>query len=63
MGAARSLSSHWDVGTGRQVGEPLRGHTGLVYSVAFSPDGMRVVSGSEDETICIWDTEMYLVAD
>jgi WD40 repeat protein len=26
-----------------------------VISVAFSPDGERVVSGSLDENICIWD--------
>ena len=33
----------------------LRGHSGAVHSVAFSPDGTRVVSGSEDETAKIWD--------
>ncbi|KAF5341498.1 hypothetical protein D9757_014952 [Collybiopsis confluens] len=26
-----------------------------VYSVAFSPDGTRIVSGSDDETVRIWD--------
>ena len=26
-----------------------------VYSVAFSPDGKNVVSGSDDITIKIWD--------
>ena len=33
----------------------LRGHTYQVHSVAFSPDGKRIVSGSFDETIRIWD--------
>ncbi|EMD36503.1 hypothetical protein CERSUDRAFT_95801 [Gelatoporia subvermispora B] len=33
----------------------MSGHAGIVYSVAFSPDGTRVVSGSWDEAVRIWD--------
>jgi WD40 repeat protein/serine/threonine protein kinase len=33
----------------------LYGHTGGVGSVAFSPDGTRIVTGSYDKTARVWD--------
>ena len=33
----------------------LVGHAGHVSSVAFSPDGQRLASGSHDQTVRIWD--------
>ena len=34
-----------------------KGHSGWVNSVAITPDGERVVTGSWDETIKIWDMQ------
>ena len=39
---------------GRQV-HTLIGHTGEVNSLAFSPNGNLVVSGSDDNLVKIWD--------
>src|SRR5258708_7893283 len=33
----------------------LRGHREAVGSVAFSPDGLRIVTGSDDQTAKVWE--------
>ncbi|KAL6810020.1 hypothetical protein J3E69DRAFT_179767 [Trichoderma sp. SZMC 28015] len=35
--------------------QTLEGHSDLVHSIVFSPDGQRLASGSDDGTIKIWD--------
>jgi WD40 repeat protein len=44
----------WDARTGREVFE-LRGHSGPVLALAFSPDGNVLATGSDDHTIRSWD--------
>ncbi|MFO0807852.1 MAG: protein kinase [Gemmataceae bacterium] len=44
----------WDVATGREA-ITLRGHAKGVDGIQFSPDGRRIVSGSQDRSIKVWD--------
>ncbi|CAG7851430.1 SubName: Full=Related to WD40-repeat protein (Notchless protein) {ECO:0000313/EMBL:CCA73057.1} [Serendipita indica DSM 11827] len=44
----------WDARTGQPLGES-QGHTSGIDSLALSIDGSRIVSGSMDGTIVLWD--------
>ena len=44
----------WDAASGAKV-VTLRGHSGRVRSVGWSPDGKRIATGSSDRTVKLWD--------
>ncbi|KZV73961.1 WD40 repeat-like protein [Peniophora sp. CONT] len=57
--AAASLDSIvrvWDANSGVLL-QRLRGHMGGVTSIAFTPDGTGLVTGSADHTVMYWDLE------
>ena len=43
----------WDIATGAPV-EILTGHTSFVTDIAYSPDGKKLLSGSQDKTLRLW---------
>ena len=42
------------------LSEKTNAHSDYIWSVAFSPDGTKIVSGSRDETIKVWDSGVLL---
>jgi WD40 repeat protein len=44
-----------DESSGKELPTRLTGHNSRITSAAFSPDNVRLVTGSEDRTIRIWD--------
>jgi WD40 repeat protein len=48
--------SLWDRESGQRI-RGFEGHSNWVVSLAFSPDGKKLVSGSGDSTARIWDVE------
>jgi WD40 repeat protein len=50
------MAKVWDAkGDGEVL--TLKGHTNVVRSEAFSPDGTRVVTASDDEIAKVWDAQ------
>ena len=54
VGVKTSTVRLWNTVTGEHK-RTLTGHTSRVLSVAFSPDGQTLASGSLDDTVRLWD--------
>ncbi|KAF9233409.1 quinon protein alcohol dehydrogenase-like superfamily [Melanogaster broomeanus] len=58
--SAHALSSEircWNSENGELIGEPWTGHTGAVFSLSLSPDGMKIASASDDRSVRFWDAQ------
>jgi WD40 repeat protein len=62
----RALRSSYSIQADANLAESLdhlynrqlfSGHTGSIYSVAFSPDGKYILTGSQDGTARLWDVQ------
>jgi WD40 repeat protein len=54
--ASENIIKIWDPESGLKP-QTLKGHTDEIICFAYSPDGHRIVSGSNDNTVRIWDAE------
>lgn len=55
LGGYVSIIKLWDINTGQEI-RTYSGHSDIVRTLAFSPDGKYLASGSDDNSIRIWDT-------
>lgn len=60
VGAVDSLINVWMLNT-HELHSTMEGHTANVTCLAISPNGLFVISGSEDKTARVWGLTLGLV--
>ncbi|KAF9073591.1 WD40-repeat-containing domain protein [Rhodocollybia butyracea] len=59
LSATLKLDSQYTGANNQEILQMLHpgctGHTDIVWSIAFSPKGDHIASGSWDSTVCVWD--------
>ena len=50
----RGVIKSWEMGSGRVL-RPVEAHGFWVTSLAFTPDGKTLASGSADQKVKVWD--------
>src|SRR3990172_9554715 len=53
----RHFPEHTDSQWRSREEKAFKGHTDVIRSVSFSPDGSLLASGSDDKIICLWRVE------
>src|SRR5689334_22919246 len=52
------ISQVWNLKSESLAGS-LIGHTAPIFSLEYSAEGSRIVSGSEDRTVRVWDAKAF----
>ncbi|UGT39312.1 serine/threonine protein kinase [Nocardia yamanashiensis] len=55
IGGKDNTARYFEVASGRELGNPLTGHSNSIRALAISADGALLATGSEDMTVRLWD--------
>ncbi|TFY61896.1 hypothetical protein EVG20_g6891 [Dentipellis fragilis] len=62
LASATNVVWLWDTTTGKSTGRLMWSQADIIYAVAFSHDGLRVLTGGSDATVRVWNPAAGKVA-